>query len=273
MILLLICILIYFSIILLAVVISMNPFRTPLFLSPGALGMPQDSVELTNSSKQTLRAWWVRNPESQYTVLLLHGYMMNRSEPATTAKWFYERGYSVFLFDFRAHGRSDGKRCDFGWAEADDVHTALSWLDENAPGQEIMIWGSSMGAAAAVFCLKQRPRKIAALILDSAYSRLSNAVVGWWNFILGSRAGKLLFPTKFLAPLFLSRPIREYDVASALREFDAIPILLLHGDSDRLVPMAEASRIALVHLAILSGLQAAIIPKLDGNVQRNMRLL
>lgn len=233
----------YLAIVVAVAWLSVHPVRTPLFLSPGAMGAPQRDVEFRSADGIDLKAWWIEGEprEGHETVAIcLHGYLMTRSELTPLAATLWKEGCSCLLPDFRAHGRSGGKLCGVGWLERLDVAAAMAWVREQRPDARIVLIGSSMGAAAAAFAAAE-VGGVSALVMDCGYSRLSSAALGWWRFLGGQALAVLFAPTVVVAaPMVGVNPFR-IDVAAALRKAD-IPTLLIHGDKDRLALPAEAER-------------------------------
>lgn len=224
-----------------AVWVSIHPFRTPLFLAPGSVGAPQEDFEIQNNLGNTLRGWWIDHPSPKGVAILAHGYMMNRSEPTTVALHLWKQGYSCMLFDFRAHGRSGGKRTGFGVDERHDVEAAMEYANSRAPGAELLLWGSSMGCAAIAFAVAEKPDRVRGIVFDSAYSQLVSAVNGWWYFVGGSVLQFILRPVPLLARLFVPINPWKVDVAEAVGKIRA-PMLFVHGDEDTLAVPAQAQR-------------------------------
>lgn len=221
---------------------GVHPFRIPLFLSPGSLGTTQENVTLTTVDGVRLQGWWLDQPDSECAVILCHGYMMNRSEPAPVATMLWKQGISCLMFDFRAHGKSGGKNSGLGYTERLDVKAAYEWVRANHPGKRISIYGSSMGAAASSLFCSEHPGVIDALILDSAYSRLLDAITGWWRFVGGNKLALILYPSRILSRLFLDFKLKHVDIADALEKIGSTRVLIVHGDVDNLATPAGAER-------------------------------
>jgi uncharacterized protein len=218
------------------------PFRTPVFISPGFLGCVQEKVEFVDAgSKKLIRGWWVPTDEPQAVLVCAHGYMMNRAELAPYAPRLQSLGLAFLFFDFPAHGSSSGRKSGFGYRERTAVKAAVDEARERYPNAKIVLVGSSMGAAACAFALGESPELADALILDSAYNRLSQAVDGWWNFIGGQKARIIMAPVVYLGiPIAGLNPLNIY-VADSLRNVTK-PTLLLHGESDTLAPRGAAQQ-------------------------------
>lgn len=221
--------------------LTLHPVRVPIFLSPGALGLPQEPVSFQSADGTQLKGWWMDHPNPTAVVVLAHGFMMNRAEPIPMAKRLYEAGYACLVFDFRAHGSSAGKRCTIGWKERLDAAAALAHARERYPNRPCLGWGSSMGGAALTLAVAHERANVDALILDSTYTRLYDSNCGWWRTFFGPIGQRTLQPTWIFGWLFSGVDPRKVDIAQAL-ESVKVPVLLLYGDLDLIVPPEHARR-------------------------------
>ncbi len=221
------------------------PMRTPLFLSPGFLGAPQEWVEFDDpSTGLKLRGWWVPCSSPKGVVICAHGYMMNRAEMAPLAPRLLEQGYASLYFDFPACGASQGRKSGLGWRERSAVLAACTWVRGKHSGIPVALIGSSMGSAASAFAMAEDANCADVLILDSAYDHLSSAIDGWWNFLGGKKMQILLKPVIYLGiPILGLNPFR-IRVSDALAKISK-PTLVLHGDRDTLaLPKAAEGNFA-----------------------------
>lgn len=232
---------VYVLILLLLVWKSVAPFRIPIFLSPGQLGLPQEKVSFTTGDGIELKGWWMPKEGAETVAVFLHGYMMNRSELVALAAMMWQRGVACLLLDLRAHGESGGKKTGFGWLEREDARAAVQFVRSQLPLAKVLLVGSSMGSAAAAFAVSEEPALADALILDSAYSRLDWAAMGWWRFLGGPLLMVVCAPTLVFSRIVLGFPLKKADVAESLR-LGGKPALLLHGDRDQLALPKEAIR-------------------------------
>lgn len=227
--------------------VALHPFRSPVFFSPGAMGLPQETFDFDNGGGIRLRATWTSPDAPTGVVVAAHGYCMNRSELAPFTAFFAERGLATMLFDFRNHGQSGRGRCGIGVYEKEDVWAAVAEARRRVPDGRIVLLGSSMGSAAIGFAVGERRELVDAVILDSCYDRLYDAAEGWWNFLglltqTGSLWRRLLWPVVRLARPFAGFDPKRASVASALQGYGR-PVLLLHGLDDTIAPPACAERI------------------------------
>lgn len=229
----------YLALIGVAVFVSIRPVRVPHFLSPGQLGLPQEDMQVV-SDGLALRGWWVEHPNPKFIVIGLHGYICNRSELAPYALPFYRDGYSSLFVDFRAHGRSSGTNVTFGHRERADVKAMVEWARQKQPNVPIVLFGSSMGAAAAALAAGDDPGLADVFIFDGVYRSLDEASAGWWDMMGGRWMKITLYPTIWLSRLILGFDPKSISVENALQKICGKPVLLLNGTHDPLVRTASA---------------------------------
>lgn len=221
------------------------PFRTPIFISPGFLGTPQEWTEFEDiGTKRLLRGWWVPRENAELVMIYCHGYMMNRAEMAPFALRYKDFPIAHLFFDFPAHGSSQGRKSGFGFKERSAVVSAVGEARRRYPSAKIILVGSSMGASASAMALSDDPSLADGLILDSCYNRLVEAITGWWLFIGGRTLRFFLYPASALGmPLSGVNPYKVV-ISQFLANVDK-PTLILHGGADTLAsPNGAAANFA-----------------------------
>lgn len=217
--------------------IAVRPPRTPLVLTPFDFRIPYASVTFASRDGLTLAGWWMPHPNAQGIAVLCHGYLANRCEVLGVALEFHRLGFSCLLFDFRAHGESVGTFTTIG---AREVLDALGAVDFAARfGLPILLFGSSMGGAVAITAAAREAR-VGAVIADSAYANLSEAANAWWTAGFGRLFGTLSRPAKYLAMLLTGARLSDAQPVREVGKIAPRPVLLIHGDSDRLVSVSNA---------------------------------
>ena len=240
---LLVIVAIYLLILFLIAWVSLHPYRIPIFLSPGGLGCSQEDIEFQTSDGVTLKGWLSATPTAPKAVAIVsHGYMMNRSELSPLAPLLASKGIASIYYDFRAHGQSGGRKSFLGYRERLDVAAAATFARSRYPDCNIILIGSSMGAAASALAAGENPTLVHAMVLDCSYSRLPSAVLGWWRFLGGPILAAILSPTTLICiPMAGFNPYRV-DVAEALSRAGDVPVLFFHGDRDTLALPSEGER-------------------------------
>lgn len=199
-----------------------------------------ESVTFRTDDGLTLHGWYLAPEEPRDAVVICHGFAMSRHELLDLARALRARGHAVLLFDFRAHGASEGVRSTIGLNEAGDIGAAVAFLRARPElaGRRIGVAGISMGAAAALMAAARNP-EIAAVAADSSFASLHDITAGGLRQIYHLPSffaplivwfGELLTRTR----IGLNRPI-EAVAAIAPR-----PLLLIHGERDTLVPTENA---------------------------------
>jgi alpha-beta hydrolase superfamily lysophospholipase len=101
-------------------------------------------------------------------VLVIHHGLKSRSEHyAELATRLTQRGFAVYAYDMRGHGRSAGRRAtldDFGDL-VDDLATFLHRVQHREPERPVFVMGHSVGGAVVTLHQVQRRPKIAGLIV------------------------------------------------------------------------------------------------------------
>jgi pimeloyl-ACP methyl ester carboxylesterase len=121
-------VLFYFLTAVLEVYRSTSPARLPLFQTdPEALEFEYKEVEFPSRDGLTISGWLIP-PKNGSTIILTHGVNGNRLAMASYAQILINQGYGVLLYDLRAHGRSHGNLCTWGWLEVNDLLGAVDFL-------------------------------------------------------------------------------------------------------------------------------------------------
>ena len=127
---------------------------------------------------EDLGAWFLKGDDDLPIVLLLHGNKGSRWNSLTRAEIFASQGWGVLMISLRAHGDSSGDFHDVGLSAQRDVVAAVEFLEARRPGRPIVVMGTSLGAATAVFAAEELGRRVKGYILESPYKDLKTAA---WN--------------------------------------------------------------------------------------------
>lgn len=152
--------------------------------------------------------------------------------------------YNTLLIDQRAHGKSEGHTVSFGIKERLDC---LSWInyvnDRFGKNTEIFLIGVSMGGATVLMASElDLPENVMGIMADCPFSS-PWLVISKVARSMGIPA-KLAFPFLWLgARLFGGFDLMESDATSAVKNA-RVPIFLVHGTADHLVPFEMSCEIA-----------------------------
>jgi uncharacterized protein len=167
-------------------------------------------------------------------VLFLHGNAENLSSHIHAINWLPARGYHVLALDYRGYGRSSGKAgID---AVHEDAQAALAWLAAREPGMPLIVYGQSLGGSIALRLVAQAPQRqrIVAVVAESAFAsyrdiareKLAQAWLTW----------PLQWPLSWLIS-------DRHAAIEVVDRISPIPLLLIHGEQDRIVEVHHAQRL------------------------------
>ena len=198
-------------------------------------------IPISEGSKEILEAWYIPAQKSRGLVLLFPPYGSSKAALLAPTKIFHDLGYNALLVDFRGAGGSSGNDTTLGVREAKDVTIAFTYSQKQWARQPIVLYGASMGAVAVMRAVAIEKIEPVALILESPFDRLLNTVRHRFEAM-----GIPSFPSAELIVFwgsvqqgmdgFNHNPV---DYARSIH----CPVLLLHGERDRRVTVAEATRI------------------------------
>lgn len=176
-------------------------------------------IELTSQDGLKILAWADETP-SDRGALLLHGNGGTRADVMDVFRGFRALGYRSLVVDYRGYGGSEGSPTEAGLYL--DAQAGWDWLKRNG-AKEILIWGYSLGSGVAVETATQNPAS--ALVLDAPFDS-------------AARLAQLRYPWLPASWLLLDR----YDSIEKIRDIDC-PLLVVHGDMDRVIPMFLGRRL------------------------------
>jgi pimeloyl-ACP methyl ester carboxylesterase len=78
----------------------------PSAVGPAPHDLPLEEVRIDSASGSSLSGWLISAPSSCAAVVLMHGIRDNRRAMLGRARFLFEAGYDVLLFDFQSHGES-----------------------------------------------------------------------------------------------------------------------------------------------------------------------
>ncbi len=194
-------------------------------------------------------------PETRPTLLFLHGKGGNASEWEPDAARALGLGYNVLLPDLRGHGKSGGSLFTMGFLEKDDLALTVAATRDGFgidPGR-LGIHSCSAGSAVALEFAADRPG-IRAIWLESPFGSAREMARHYLARATRLPAPLLTLTSRWAAARAIERVRREIganappgtlelvDPMRAVHKVTA-PILLAHGDNDRLVPSRFTERL------------------------------
>jgi len=191
--------------------------------TPAAIGLDFDEVRFTTRDGVSLHGWFIPSPDAEGVVLFCHGNAGNISHRLDSIRIFRDLGLSVFIFDYRGYGLSDGRPSEEGTYR--DAEAAWNYLVEKrgVPSDGIILFGRSLGAAiAANLARTTRP---SAVVLESAFASVPDIASRHYWFL----------PVRWLSRF-------EYATAAYVRDAHA-PTLVIHSRDDEINPIEQGREV------------------------------
>ena len=195
---------------------AMMYFPDPRRIAPAQAGLPQaDEVTLTSSDGEKLIAWYVRARGDKPLVIYFQGNAEGLPARAGRFAWMIADGDGLLALNYRGFGGSSGKPTEDGLIR--DATAAYEFARARYPAKRIVLFGESLGTAVAVALAAGH--EIGALILDAPFTSAADVGAAAYPFAPVRR----LMKDKFRSDECIGRV--------------AAPLLMLHGDADRIVPI------------------------------------
>ncbi len=140
---------------------------------PSNYGMAYEEVVFASRDRVGLYGWWIpakRPGGALGTIILCHGQEGSMDSDTLHMVPLYQAGFNVFMFDFRAHGRSQGSHVTMGMYEKEDLFGALDYLAAERGIERVGVLGFSMGATVALLTAALSDR-IAVVVTDGSFVR------------------------------------------------------------------------------------------------------
>lgn len=193
--------------------------------NPAELGRQFEDVFFNTSDGVRLDGWFypaeTNSPRARIAVLYCHGNGGNISHRLEVYRTLLNMGLSVFAFDYRGYGRSEGRASEEGTYR--DSQAAYRWLREKGfEGRNIIGFGESLGGGiASELALRE---EIGGLVLQSAFSCTADI-------------GADLFPWLPVQRLCTIK----YETCQKLPRIH-VPVLIMHSRGDELINFRHAEK-------------------------------
>ena len=206
---------------------------------------PYERVGIRSFDGLRLSGRYYHSRDGAPLAILCHGY---RGTPSRDfcggANICFSRGFNVLLIEQRAHCTSQGHTTTFGVKERYDV---LAWADyavkRFGDGVRILLAGISMGGGTVLMASGlELPGQVRGILADCPFTSPAEIIRKF-----GEEKGlpmKAAFPLAELGALiFGGFSLYDADAVEAVKKAK-VPILLIHGEADDIVPCWMSRAIA-----------------------------
>ncbi len=202
-----------------------------LYGTPASEGLHYEDVAFQAKDGTRLSGWFipaagVSNPHNaKGTVIYFHGNAQDMSFHWRFVSWLPRRGFNVFIFDYRGYGKSEGAPDPGGLF--DDSNSALDYVRArpDVDPNRLLVFGQSLGGTNAIAAIGAGNRSgVRAVAIEATFYSYSTIAS---EKVFGG--GLLMDDT--------------YSAANYIARIAPIPLLLLHGTADTVVPYDHSARL------------------------------
>ncbi len=209
----------------------------------GPESLHQEARELFFDHEQGIRlcAWLQDADEQAPLVLMFHGYGAEKTALLREAHAWLDLKVSVLLVDFRGSGGSSESYTSLGIDEAEDVALIYHWARSHYPQRQILLHGTSMGAAAILKAVAEEGLDADALILELVFDTMPNTVANRFRSM-----GLPAFPgTQLLLAWGSLRMGRNAFAHQPMKDAESvhIPSLFFQGEFDPRATLEDGKRV------------------------------
>ena len=206
-------------------------FRSPE--TPSDYGLEYEVLRFQTKDNLSLGGWLIKGKKDAPTIIVGHGYPFDKGN-ILHAVIFLNPDYTLFLYDFRSFGESDGTATTAGAKEIEDFDAAIKYLKKRKDiNHTFGAYGFSLSAA--TFLMAENP-EIKAIVADSAYASIQD-IIGATYWYLGPLKLPFIWMTEFYGKLFYGIDAGKYKARIT------VPTLLIHGDADSQIPVSNSQKI------------------------------
>ena len=191
-------------------------------ISPAAAGLPEaEEVVLTTSDRERVIAWHVPPRPDRPVVIYFHGNAETIAKRVPRHRDLIADGVGLVALSYRGYMGSTGRPTEEGLLR--DAEAAYQFAVSHYPADRIVLWGHSLGSGVAVALAATRP--VAKLVLEAPFSSTADVAASMFPIV----------PVRWLM----------HDQFHSDQRIGAVtaPILILHGDKDRVVTVALGERL------------------------------
>ncbi|MFC1838693.1 alpha/beta hydrolase [Thermodesulfobacteriota bacterium] len=197
--------------------------QSNLDYSPGDFNLKWQDIHIGTPDGEKLHGWLFHADPDAPFILFCHGNAGNISHRLDNIRLLMEMRLNVLIFDYRGYGKSTGNPSEKGIYL--DTLSAYDYLadKEKVKPEKIVVFGRSLGAAAAIDVAAKR--KVKSVIIESAFLSTRHMARKMGIFSL-------------LSP-FLPAHYNNIEKIAMV----TIPKLIIHGKKDEIVPVSMGEKL------------------------------
>lgn len=151
---------------------------------------------------------------AKYTILFSHGNAQDLGRVQPILEQFNKHGFSAFSYDYQGYGHSTGSASEPNAKQ--DIRTAYNYLTNvlNIKPEQIILYGYSLGSGVTIDLAQEV--QVGGIIVEGAFTST--------------------YRTKVPIKIFPVDRFDSYAIVSKIKQ----PILYLHGEDDKVIPVSHS---------------------------------
>jgi len=167
---------------------------------------------------------WFHPPQNEDhpVIVMFHGNAGHIGDRVPKMRPLLQAGFGLFLTGYRGYGGNPGQPSEDGLSA--DARTVLDWVQsQGVEAERIVLYGESLGTAVAVKMAEERD--VAAVVLEAPPSSVADVAQSLYWFL----------PVRMLL-------LDHWNSRERVERIGA-PLMILHGERDRVVPARFGQRL------------------------------
>jgi uncharacterized protein len=201
---------------------SLMYFPDTVRTQPGAAGLPEaEELVLKTTDDEEVIAWHVAPRPEKPLVLHFHGNGGSLRGRVARFRRLLADGTGLLALTYRGYGGSTGRPSEAGLIR--DAEAAYAFARARHDHQNLAVWGESLGTGVAVALAADHP--VGAVILEKPFTSAVDVGAVAYPFL----PVRLLMKDQFRSDQRIGKI--------------TVPVLILHGERDNVVPIKFAERL------------------------------
>ncbi len=217
--------------------------RLPNTVNPESTGLEYSDLSIPTENGKMLHAWHLKNKgASPALILIMHGWGRNAARMLDCVNELFQDGYDILAPDARNHGESDGDFYSSVKMFKEDILSCVRYAKTQlmTPEQKLFILGHSIGGSGSILATAESA-DVDALATTGAFSDPETIITRSLRQI-----GMPRFPVIQMMLWYIQKKLgvsfEEIRPERAIQTIK-VPVLLVHGQQDKVVPYSEFQRL------------------------------
>jgi uncharacterized protein len=224
------------------------PRRHPPTCTPEAFGLPFEEVDIPTDGGLVLPGWFIPAGRGRAPgVVLVHGWESARDRTLPHALVLHAAGFHVLTLDVRGHGANGPEALPMSVGEyAADARAGVAAILGRPEVSRAALLGHSMGAAGSLVAAAADP-DVSAVIAVAAPADPHRLTRQTFRLARLPLPDPIAWPLAWLTTRVYLKPrghtVSSISASRAVRDI-AVPVMLVHGSEDGVVPVGDLARLA-----------------------------